>query len=429
MTGPGGAAIHVEETHDRPLARATVTVRTGAAADPADRAGLHAFAAELMRRGAGGRGRGEIDAAFEGLGAELDVSADFDAVTFDVQVLARNLRPALALLADVVLRPDFPAAEADQLRRETRASLDELRDDDGSVARRFFARALFGAGHPYGHPLYGTDASIDALTSADARRAVERALSAGDVLFGGAGDIDPAAFAHEIGRRFGVLRPGGAPPPPPPEPPFPSGTRLLIVDKPERTQSQILLGHPAPRWGDADFLPLSVGTTAFGGTFTARLMTEVRVKRGLSYGASCRLSHGRGARGCVVAVAPSLAQTEETMALVLRLWREWVDGGVCDEEVAFARGYLASSFAFQVATPEDRLDLALAVAVCGLPADYRDRIVPSLRAVEPAAVRAAMQRRLRPRDLVVVAVTTAKSMRRKLEKLVDEVEVVPFDSF
>src|SRR5262249_26565668 len=161
----------------------------------------------------------------------------------------------------------------------------------------------------------------------------------------------------------------------------------------ERTQSQILLGHPAPRWAEPDFLPLSVAATAFGGTFTARLMTEVRVKRGLSYGASCRLSQGRGARGCVLSVAPSLEQTEETLVLVLRLWVEWGEGGVTDDEVPFARNYLAASFAFQVATPEDRLDLALALAVCGMRADYPDRIIPLLRAVDPDAVRAAMHRR------------------------------------
>jgi zinc protease len=422
------APLLLEENHDLPLARVTMTILVGAALDPVERAGLTAFAAELTRRGAGGRSRAALDAALEGLGAELDVSADADSISFDLEVLSRNLDPALALFADVILRGDFTADEAERLQRETLAALDELRDDDSSLARRFFARQLFGD-HPYGRPLYGTEASIATLSVEGARRTLERALSAGRVLFGAAGDIDPEKIRSTLARRFGVLREGGTPGDPPPDPDFPSTRRLLLVDKPERTQSQILLGHPAPRWSDPDFLPLHVAATAFGGTFTARLMTEVRVKRGLSYGASCRLSHGRGARGAVLAVAPSLTQTEETLELVLRLWREWVEDGLTDDEIDFARRYLAASFAFQVATPEERLDLALAVAVCGLPADYREHAVANLRAVTAAEVRAAMKRRLRASDLAITVVTTAKPLQKKLSKLVDEVEIVAFDSY
>jgi zinc protease len=205
-----------------------------------------------------------------------------------------------------------------------------------------------------------------------------------------------------------------------------------LVDKPERTQSQILLGHPAPRWVDPDFLPLSVAATAFGGTFTARLMTEVRVKRGLSYGASCRLGQAHGARPVVLAVAPSLEQTPETLELVLGMWRDWVSGGVSDEEVAFARSYLAQSFAFQIATADDRLDLATEVEVCGLPSDYARRQVEAIEAVTPAAVRAAMRRRLRERDLAVTIVTTARALRPKIAgKIVpaSSIRVTPYDEY
>jgi zinc protease len=422
----------VEENHDLPIARLTVTALTGAIADPADRPGEAAFAAELARRAAGGRSRADLDVALESLGAELDVHADFDSITWDLEVLARNLQPAVALLADVILRPDLPEEEAEKLRRENHAALDELRDDDSSIARRFFARQLFGD-HPYGRPLWGTDASIDLLGVESARRWLARSLASGNLLFGAAGDVDPAELSSLLQRRFGALRPGGAPAACPPDPAFPEGLRLLLVDKPERTQSQILLGHPAPRWADPDFLPLSVAATAFGGTFTARLMTEVRVKRGLSYGASARLGQGRGARSLAVTVFPSLDQTPETLALVLRLWREWIDHGLTDDEIAFARGYLASSFAFHVATPEDRLDLALALRVCDLPLDYAHTAVRRIQAVTVGEVRDAMARRLRPNDLAITIVTTANALRPMLSRQKDlpdlEIETLPYDSY
>ena len=430
IAGPSGSTLIVEENHDLPLARVTVTLRTGAADDPPGSEGLAAFAGELARRGAAGKSRAALDEAFEQLGGSLDLHVGQDALTFDLEVLARHLSPAVALLADVLLRPDFPEAEVGPLRRESHAALDELRDDDGSLAQRFFARQLFGA-HPYGRPRYGTEASIDRLSAEAARRWMERALAGGNLLFGAAGDIDPTRIAELLARRFGTLREGAPPLAPLPDPEFPGGLRLQIIDKPERTQSQILLGHPAPRWSDPDFLPLNIATTAFGGTFTARLMTEVRAKRGLSYGASARLGQARGVRPIAVAVSPSLKQTPETLALVLSLWRDWIEGGLRDEEIAFARDYLAASFAFHIATPEDRLDFATSLAVAEMPVDYRETQVARIRAVTDEEVRGAMARRLRPSDLSITIVSTAKRLKTGLEKSglsFESIAVVAFDS-
>ncbi|HEX6837830.1 MAG TPA: insulinase family protein, partial [Polyangia bacterium] len=166
--GPSGSIVLVEENHDLPLVRVQVAVRIGAGDDPAASDGLTNFASELMGRGAGGRTRAEIDAAFDALGTSLDVGSDYDGVTFEVAVLKEKLDPALVLLADVLLRPDFPRGEADKLKRELLAQLDELRDDDGQLARRVFTRALYGS-HPYGRTVLGTDATLEKIGAAEAR--------------------------------------------------------------------------------------------------------------------------------------------------------------------------------------------------------------------------------------------------------------------
>ncbi|MGZ3405221.1 MAG: M16 family metallopeptidase, partial [Polyangia bacterium] len=198
-------------------------------------------------------------------------------------------------------------------------------------------------------------------------------------------------------------------------------------------QSQILMGQPAPRWHDPDFLALQVATTAFGGTFTARLMDEVRSKRGLSYGASARVGQGRGAKALVAHVFPSLEQTAETLELVLRLWREWVEAGVTEREVEFARGYLAKSFAFSVATPEDRLELRTALELAGMPRDFADTFAARVSKVERADAVRALATHLSPRDLEIAIVSTADELLPKLKeaKLLDEVtlEVVAYDSY
>jgi zinc protease len=432
VQGPAGSTLLVEENHDLPLVRAQVALRVGAGDDAAELDGLTNFASELMGRGAAGRSRAEIDAAFDALGTNLDVMTDYDGVTFDFTVLRERLEAALTLLADVILRPDFPALEADKLKREIAAQLDELRDDDGQLARRFFTRALYDT-HPYGRTVLGTDASLATLSVDGARGWHARALRGGNVVFGVAGDVGADDAAQAIARHFAALPAGGSEAGARPTVPRRKGLRLTLIDKPERTQSQILLGQPAPRWHDPNFLALQVATTAFGGTFTARLMDEVRSKRGLSYGASARLGQGRGAKALVAHVFPSLEQTPETLELVLRLWREWVEQGVTDEEVAFARGYLAKSFAFSVATPEDRLELHTALDLAGMPRDHAETFAARVQKVERADALRALGQHLTARDLEITIVTTAEELRPKLEeaKLLEgvEVAVVPYDSY
>jgi zinc protease len=424
--------ILVEEQHDLPLARAQLTLTVGAGDDAPGDDGLTNFTTELMARGAAGRTRAEIDAAFDALGTNLDISSDHDSVSFEVTVLKKRLDAAVALLADVLLRPDFLEHEAEKLRRESRAQLDELRDDDAQLARRFFGRQLFGA-HPYGRSILGTEQSFARHTPARARAWHEQALVGGNVVFGVAGDVSRAEAESLSVRHFAAVPDGAATATARPAPPLRQGQRLLLVDKPERTQSQILMGQPAPRWHDPDFFPLQVATLAFGGTFTARLMNEVRSKRGLSYGASARLNKARGARSLLVHVFPSLEQTPETVELVLRLYREWAEGGVTDEEIAFAKSYLSNSFAFNIATPEEKLDLEVAITAAGMPEDHVARYVDKIARVTRADVDRAMKGHLHPGALEICIVSTTEELEPKLREagLLEQrtVERVAHDSY
>jgi zinc protease len=432
LSGPAGSKLLVEENHDLPLVRFQLALRVGAGDDAPEKDGLANFATELMGRGAGGKTRAELDEAFDALGTSLDVLTDYDGVTFDVNVLPEKLEQTLTLMADVILRPDFPKAEGQKLKREIVAQLDEMRDDDGQLARRFFTRALYG-NHPYGRTVLGTDETLKGLGVAEARAWHKQSLVGGNLIFGAAGDIQAGELEAQVARHFGTLASGEAGVGPRPPQPRRAGMKLTIVDKPERTQSQILIGQPAPRWHDPDFVALQVATVAFGGTFTARLMDEVRSKRGLSYGASARVGQGRGAKALVAHVFPSLEQTAETLELVLTLWRDWVSEGVTEAEVNFAKGYLQKSFAFTVATPEDRLELRTALDLAGMPADSAATYATRVGKVTRAAAVQALAQHLTTHDLEVTIVSTADELVPKLEaagltKDV-ELEVLAYDSY
>lgn len=443
----------LEESHNLPLCRVQVTLRTGAASDlrPAAELGLGGaglsglcnYATELQRRGAGGKTRAQLDDAIDTLGASVHVTCWHDQVLYEATALREHIDAASALLADVLLRPSFTESESEKLRRELDANLEELRDDDGSLAGRFFARALYGE-HAYAVPVGGTADSIPRYSVALARKWFGHYLVDGNLLFGVAGALTADEAQALLGRHFTGPNSGlaGGPARDPEFGPVAAATspgkksrgiRVVLVDKPARTQSQIYIGQLGPHWRDPSYLPLLVSTTAFGGTFTARLMDEVRVKRGLSYGATARLGTGRGVRGLLAHVMPSAEQTGETLELVLRLYREWAEGGLRKDEIEFAKGYLRKSHAFTIQTADDRLGLRTRLLLCGMPASYVRDFPERIAAISDKQVREAMDAVLRPDDLVVTLVGTAKTVLPQLKKIPAlknaAIDVLPYDSF
>src|SRR5262249_40939333 len=156
-----------------------ITFAISPATDPEGMEGLTRSSVELMHRGAGGRSRAEIDAALDALGASFDVHVGHDSCGYTVRCLSKNLPAILGIVGALAPRPPRDADEHDRLRRENLATLDDLRDDDSTLATRFFDRAAL-APHPYGRTMIGTEASLSRLAREDevdwARRHATRAL-------------------------------------------------------------------------------------------------------------------------------------------------------------------------------------------------------------------------------------------------------------
>jgi zinc protease len=253
-------------------------------------------------------------------------------------------------------------------------------------------------------------------------------------IVGFAGDVD-AAHARALATRLadGLPIASALVAPSPVPMPLPRGRRTIIVDKPERVQSQIAIGYPAPAYASPDWLPLSVGAAIFGGTFTSRLMNEVRSKRGWSYGASCRVGRGRAGSATRIRVFPSAEQTADTLALVLGMWEEIAADGVSAAELRNVKSYLEGRWAFEIDTPGKRLDRRIDAMLMGVPPENALRFVERLRAVDLAHVNDAIRRWWRPDDAVITLTATAEEMLPRLAKKkkldLGEVTTVAFDSY
>lgn len=422
--------LHFSPSVGTPLCWFSAATRVGAALDPIGREGTTRHVAELARRGAGGLDRAALDSAIDRLGASIDVEVDRDWLSVSGTCLERHLDRTVELAASVLAAPNLEVAEHEMLLRESRHELDDVRDDDASLVDRHYHRVC-APGHPYARTALGTDESLARIELAPLGDFHRSLWAPEHMVIGVAGPLEPArAEAVEERLMAAVAGRVGATPPSLEVPPFPSGRRLVLVDKPRRTQCQLLLGHLAPTYGPGDYVALMPVETAFGGLFTSRLMQEIRVARGWSYGAGCRMSRARAPHWFRMWMAPTADVAADALALTLSLYEDLAAGGLRPDELELALHNLTGALPFASATARQRMRLALRHALFGLPPDFTSQLPELLSGLTLDEVRAASDRWLRPHDLCIVMVASADEMVPRLEKVgVPPTEIVAYDSY
>jgi zinc protease len=400
----------------------------GAEADPPGKEGLAQLTMRLMRCGTAGRTRTQIDADIERLGAHLELGAGLHRVSLRARVIRESLEPLIDLLLGLVLEPAMREEDFAQARRLLLAEAVSRRDDDQELAGRAFRRLLFTGG-TLGRPSSGTVASLGNVTRDDCVQ-LHRSLCAQDTLvLGVAGDISEADARRllleplaKLPARATLARPQGVPTPP-------RGRRVILVDKPERTQAQIYVGHLGPKPGREHHDALLVSSVAFGGTFSARLMQEVRVKRGWSYGAYSRLTRSRTDDGWYLWTFPATKDVGPCLTLELDLLRALARDGITQEELDFAKGYLVGSSVFLVDTPADRVERQIEVQTLGFPADYYSALRRRVEAVTLDRARAATGACVHPDDLVVALLCTVSQTEAAVRQALGDaaIETLAFD--
>jgi zinc protease len=429
-TTSAGSNVLVETSPALPLVSMTVALRTGSQEDPAGKEGLSRFAARLMRRTGGGLSAQAIDTKIDSLGASLGADVGVSSASFHATVIERSLEEFTELLISVLARPSFAEEELGLLRRESEGELIESRDNDRALVQRWFRRTLF-KGHPYGRPLSGTVKTLPGFSVEDVRALYGQTWVSGNLQFAFAGDIE-ADRAQAIAERITAALPSGAARADTvPEPVLRPGRHLVVVDKPERTQTQILIGTLGTHAHDPDHTALHVANTVFGGTFTARMTQRIRSERGWSYGAYSDLPYDRRRQAFSMWTFPKASDAAPCIQLQLEMLDQWCNEGITLKELTWAKRYLVRSHAFAIDTATKRVGLALDAALFDLPPGYHEQYVERLHAVTLDDANAAIRARISPRDLLIAVVGTDAEIGAQIREAIPNLEssqVVPFDT-
>jgi zinc protease len=421
-------SIFVESSDVLPLVDLEIALPVGSLQDPAGQEGLAQLTGHLMRRGPRGLSQERFEDRLASLGARVSVEVSMRSTRVRATVLRRNLEPLIGLLADVVWQPALRASDFTKLKRRTQAALIARLDDDQTLGAVCFREALFGE-HPYGRTLSGHTNSLARIGVQQVKDFYARNIAKGVFLVGVAGDVSEGEIRSLIGSHFpkaGRARKKGSDVP---ATHLRRGRHVVIVDKPERTQTQLFIGTLGARTRDRNLFPLIVSNTAFGGTFSGPLMQEVRGVRGWSYGAYSRLLHSTQRDAWYMSTAPAAEYSADCAALQLDLLEHWVDRGTKKADLDFAKRYLINSHCFDRDTPSKRLEARLDVELLGIPRSYVDKYDQLVARVTRQQANDATRARISPRDLIIVVVATATEVASAFERLpgVKSLQVVPFD--
>ncbi|HYL04739.1 MAG TPA: pitrilysin family protein, partial [Thermoanaerobaculia bacterium] len=419
-----GLRLIAIERHTDPEVSLRLLLPAGMLFEPKGKAGLAGATADLLTQGTAGRTAQQIAAAIDGVGGTLDASSGADFVSVSAAVTSDQFDLALELLAEVVLHPSFPAAELERWRRQSLSSLELARANPAYLANVAFQRLVFGA-HPYGFPARGTPESLRGLTRDDLAAFHRERYRPDGAILAVVGDFRPAPALAAVERAFGGWARGAATRPPALEPPVYQQRRVVVIDKPDSVQTQIRVGQAALAYDDPDFFVAEVYRTVLGGGSFARLFREIRVKRGLAYGAYCRLAKQLVGGSFVVSTSTKTASTVEALRLSLDELAGMGAAPPPAAELEEAKTYLNGAFPLEIESAGDVADRVLNALGHGRDRAFLDTYRDRIDAVTAADVQRFGRGRIQPDRSVVVLVGNAAAFGPELAKQLGPFTTIP----
>jgi zinc protease len=413
-----GLEVLVLEDRRLPRVALGVTVRRGAAIVDNEQAGLAAFSAELMSRGAGGRDALALALAVDEIGASLRVGSNWDEMSVWVTGLSRDLDRLLEILADVVLRPRFEAREADKARGEILASLERAKDDPHTLASWNLARALY-EGHRYGRPQKGIPETVAGLDASAAQAFHQRVFVPNDAIFSAAGDVAMDDLLVRVGHAFGAWEWGPVSEPGPPPPALAPPERcIVVVDRPDLVQARIALAHEGiARTYPERIAAALMNTVLGGGGFSSRLMESLRAEEGLTYGVGSGFALRRHPGPFYVSTFTRVSEVRRTLDLVLAELERAKSDPPSEEELRDARALTAGRFSLGLETSAAVVKALVDLDVYDLPEDSLDTYRSRVRAIRVEDTARMARTLLHPERTAIVLVGPAVDIVPQVEDM------------
>jgi zinc protease len=409
---PNGVALRVVPQREVPLVQVTLTIAGGSRLDGTD-PGLASFTARMLTESAGGRDVNALQSELAFLGATLSSSASWDAFTV-------SLNGALALMADVVQRPAFTAADVRRQRELRAAAILQRRDQPTALASLAFNTLLFPAAHPYHNAADGDSATTARLDSATVRAFFVRSYVPSRAKFIVVGDITSEEAATAVGAHFGQWRSTAVPSritPVTASAVSSAAHRVYLIDKPGAAQSVITIGSAGVARSNPDYPALVVMNTLLGESFSSRLNTNLRETKGYTYGISSRFGWSPVPGAFRIGSSVRTDVTDSSLVEIFRELRAIRDAPVDAVELSRGKSYVALAIPGNFETNGQIAGQLVELDAFGLPLTSVSDFIARVNAVTAADVQRVARKYLPADRATIVVVGDLAKIRAGIEAL------------
>lgn len=410
FTLSNGLQVFVVKNTKLPQVSATLALDYDGFAE-GDKAGVAQMAGQLLKRGTTTKSKAQLDEAIEFLGGSMFTSSQ----SASVSSLKGNFPSLLGLLSEVVLQPALSTEELEKIRKQTLSGIESNKDDADAISGNVVKKLVYGANHPYGEMM--TTKTVNQVSIADVKSFLSTYWVPNVAYLIFVGDIEPATAKALAEKSFGTWKRGTATKQNFAKPVQPSQTYVAIVDRPASVQSVVAIAGTVDLYpGSANDIAGSVMNNILGGGFSGRLFANLREKYAFTYGAYSSLSPSRQIG---IFQAEASVRNEKTDSSVQELLREINiirNEQVGETELSRMKNYLSGGFARSLENPATIANFALNIARNNLPADYYQKYLTNLAAVDAAKVQNAAKLFLNTNQMHIVIVGNAKQIAKGLEK-------------
>jgi zinc protease len=401
ITSPGGITAWLVEEHGIPFTALEIRFLGGTTLDAPGKRGAVNLMTALIEEGAEDLDAQGFAAARDALAATYSFRPSVDSIGVSARFLTENRDQAVDLLRSALVAPRFDAEAVERVRGQVLSGLQSDAKDPEALAAKAYDALAFGD-HPYATSGDGTPESVAALTRDDIVAAHRATLARDRIYVAAVGDISEAELGALLDHLLGDLPATGAPQ---------AGRAVwglkggVTVQEFPTPQSVIRFGHEGIKRDDPDFFAAYLLNEILGGgRFTARLMTEVREKRGLTYGIATYLAAMDHAEEVLGQVATANETVAETIEVIRAEWAKIAASGVTAEELAATKTYLTGSYPLRFDGNGPIANILVGMQMEGLPIDYAATRNEKIEAVTLEDMARVAKRIFRPDDLHFVVV-------------------------
>jgi predicted Zn-dependent peptidase len=360
-----GMTVLLMEQHEAPIISFSFILKAGSVADPAGKEGLASLTAGLLRKGTKTRSADQLSTELDFIGGLLGASATFDYTNGFAEFVKKDINKGMELLSDVLLNPTFPQDEVTKLIKQRVDGIKSAKDEAQAVIGTYYSSYLYGS-HPYARPTGGDEKSLPTITRDDVVKFYQAHYSPSTAILAVAGDFNMADMERSLAESFGQWAAKPAPEMKLPEVGPVQGKRLLLIDKPDSTQTFYQIGNVGIARTNPDRVYIEVVNTLFGGRFTSMLNSALRIQTGLTYGARSSFVERKVRGPFVISTYTRNETTEKAIDMTLDLLKQLHEKGISEEDLKSAKSYIKGVFPTSIETSDQLAALIAQLEFYGL---------------------------------------------------------------